>query len=236
MIKRIPLLLAAFIVLALFSCSSQVEKSSSVSISLSENAARAVTGEASGEWNIRISLSGDITQEQIFPISEESLSENQTFLIENLEPGASVNVAAEALCGEIAYFKSKEIKTISLAGGENQVDIVLKKTVGDIDISFGNPSVLATDSDGKSYKPGSEIPYLEEVTFTIDSEISYNSYSWYLNGEKLEGSKNSISLVPAKNEHIATSTTNSLVCFFDEKHSVEFKFTFITSNSESLSE
>lgn len=270
MIKRIQFLFLILSAFAFFSCSNQVEKSASVTFSLSKNAVQKITsaraatddsasgtetGESDG-WSLIISLSGGYTTEQIYQIqeiSENSSQESQFFILNNLPADEKVNVDVNVYCGEVQYFKAKETKTLTLAEGANSVDVVLTKaftdsdssddnsgtstdddsktsTTGDSEISIvdsSSISISATGSDGTTYTYSSSsipaIPYLTETTFTLSSS-DFDSYTWYLNKEKLDGTGSSISLIPAKYEVILTGT-NSLVCFYGTNFLAEFKFT-----------
>lgn len=272
MIKRIQFLFLILSAFAFFSCSNQVEKSASVSFSLSKNSSRAITQEASGSWSLKISLSGGEKIEKSFEIQEDSLSKSQAFTLDDLTAGGIVKVDVNVYCGEVQYFKAKETQTLTLAEGENSVDIVLTKsiensgdstddnsktstdddsktsddddsktsTTGDSEISIadsGSISISAVDSDGNSYVYSSSsvpaIPYLKATTFTI-SNATFNSYTWYLNGEKLSGTGSSISLTPAEN-NVSLSGNNSLVCFYGTNFSAEFKFTTSDSTSTDTS-
>lgn len=253
MIKRIQFLLLILSAFAFFSCSNQVEKSASVSFSLSKNAvqkitsARAATDDSASEtkasdseWSLKISLSGGYSDEKIYPIeeiSDDSSQFEQQFILNGLTAGETVEVDVNVYYGEVQYFKAKETQTLTLAEGENSVDIVLER-VGNSEISIadsGSISISAVDSDGNSYVYSSSsvptIPYLKATTFTI-SNTTFDSYTWYLNGEKLSGTGSSISLTPAENK-VSLSGKNSLVCFYGTNFLAEFKFT--TSDSASTS-
>lgn len=254
MIKRIQFLLLILSAFAFFSCSNQVEKSASVSFSLSKNAvqkitsARAATDDSASEtkasdseWSLKISLSGGYSDEKIYPIkeiSDDSSQFEQQFILNGLTAGETVEVDVNVYYGEVQYFKAKGTQTLTLAEGENSVDIVLERVSGNSEISIadsGSISISAVDSDGNSYVYSSSsvpaIPYQKATTFTI-SNATFDSYTWYLNDEKLSETGSSISLTPAENK-VNLSGKNSLVCFYGTNFLAEFKFT--TSDSASTS-
>lgn len=245
--KRIPFFLAAFtgagfILCSLFlSCSAQTEKdeNSFLTFSFPESSLRAATNRASGDWNLRISISGGIKMEKVYPIKAESLQKTQTFLLENLPSEISVNIDSYIYCGDLCYFKSKETKSMTLSTGINSVDIVLVRALSNGDFAVENPAdikISAKDSEGNEYSSSGQspdLPYDSQITFSLDSDTDFDSYIWYLNGNELEGKTGKISLKFSENDYVVASDSaniknNSLVCFFisdENRYCAEFVFT-----------
>ena len=247
--------LAALILPAFFISCSGSFKDSAVNFSLSKSAVRAITNEASGEWTLKISLSGDVNQEESFIIEESALENGQSFLIENLPTNAKVLVGVSVWRSEIQYYSEKEQPSVVLQGGENTVDVVLERNLTSASISSSKASELvigAVDSEFKLYAYTSvlqeipSLPYSKQLTFTLvdgssGENYTYDSYEWYLNGEKLENDllngqillKNTATFELAKCTSVVLSTdsqsnVNSLVCIFgtgSDFLSAEFKFT-----------
>lgn len=237
--KYIPLF--AIVLILFLSCSNN-QNQSFLHFSIPANSIRAITNEASGNWILKISITGDTTKEESFTIQKNSFSDvAQTFSIENLNAGQNILVDVSVFCENIQYYKTKETKSLTLVEGANSVDIALVKLSGNSDftiLSDTNISISATTSDGTSYvyTEGSsnipELPYFLEITFTL-SDATFTKYEWYLNGEKLSASEKSISFVPAENDFVNQKTINSLVCFFADGSSTyvaEFKF-YITNEN-----
>ncbi len=248
-LKFAGLILPAFFI----SCSNSLDDSS-VSFSLSNSAVRSITSESSGNWNLKISLSGDINQEKSFSIEKDALENGQSFLIEGLESSSTVNVDVSVWCSEVQYYEAKEKKSVVLQNKENSVDVVLERNISSASVSAKKASdtlIGAVDSDGKIYTYISTLqelpalPYTTQIAFTLadgssSGNYAYNSYEWYLNGEKLENDlsigqiliKNSATFELAKTDSVVLSTdeqtnVNSLVCIFgteSEYSSAEFKF------------
>lgn len=234
--QQIKFLSASVLVfILLFSCSNQIEKSSSITFSLSKNTVRAITDEASGNWSLKITLSGNYKKEKSFEIQQDSLFNGKTFSIDDLTAGETVTVDVNVYCGDVRYYKTKETKSLTLVEGKNSIDIVLKSALGNSDFSVIDSSdflISATDEDKNTYNYSSsseipEIPYLKETTFSLNSDTTFLSYTWYLNGEELNSTESSVSFVLAKNDNVSVDGTNSLVCFFSDgskTYATEFKF------------
>lgn len=220
------------------SCSTNTQEQSSLNFSISKNLIRTITNETSEDLSLKISISGDTVIEKSFSIQTASISSGtQSFTIENLNAGQTVLVDVSIFCGTIQYYKTKESKTVTLVEGKNSVDIVLTSVLENPDISITdklNFSISAVDENKTSYYylPSSsdipKIPYLIKTTFSLNSDTTFLSYDWYLNGEKLECTENNISLTLSKNDYVNVDGINSIVCFFSDENSsyeTEFKFT-----------
>lgn len=225
----------------ILSCSSNPQEQSSLNFSISKNLIRTITNESNEDLSLKISISGDTVTEKSFLIQKDFISnETQSFTIENLIAGQTILVDVSVFCGNTQYYKTKEKKTLTLVEGDNSVDIVLTSVLGNTDITVIDKlnfsiSVSAIDENGITYNYSSstsddipEISYLTETTFTLNSDKTFLSYFWYLNGEELECSENSISLDLSKNDYVNVEGINSIVCFFGDEnstHEAEFKFT-----------
>lgn len=243
MIKRIQFLFLILSAFAFFSCSNLKEESSSVSFSLSQNSARAITSESSGDWSLKISLSGGINKEEKFPIQKSSTADAQSFTVENLSPGETVTVDVSIYCGEIRYYKAKETKSVTLESGGNNIDIVLMRDTADETItaeSFAEKvSVTAAYSgDSSTYKTGGEIPYTNSnLTFSLsglDDESA--TYAWYLNENELS-STSTASFNPYTESNISISGTNTVSCsvtISGTTYVAEMKFTFTAARSAAV--
>lgn len=248
MIKRIQFLFLILSTFAFFSCSNQVEKSASVNFSLSKNAARAITGEADGDWSLTISLSGGYSDEKIYQIrevSENSSQDAQLFILGDLPTGETVNVDVNIYNGEVRYFKSKETKSVTLAEGENSVDVVLERVRVNPEISIAGSGELAISASSSKISSEAEFPiidYASEITYELkykENSISISPCEWFLNGNKLDRTESSIKLTLAKSDYVNLSGTNTLTCNFTSGgnvFSVEFKFTTSDSTSTDTTE
>ncbi len=239
--KRIPFFLTALICCIFFSCSNQnqEDETSFLNFSFSESSLRAATSGASGDWYLKILLSGSLSIERNYPIKKESLQQTQTFYIENLPSGIALNIDSYVYCGNLCYFKSKATKSVVLSEGINSVDIVLARNISNGNFTVENPAdikISAQDSNGKEYSSSKEIqslPYDNQITFSVDSDMDFNSYTWYLNGNELEEKSKKISLKLSENDFVETSKSgntnnNSLVCIFiyeGKSYAAEFVFT-----------
>lgn len=235
--KYIPFFAIALIFFTL-SCSNNTQQQSSLNFSISKNLIRTITNESSSDLSLKISISGDTVTEKSFSIQKDSISdETQSFTVENLTAGQTILVDVSVFCGTIQYYKTKETKTLTLVEGNNSVDIVLTSVLGNSDISItdkSNFSISAVDEKENSYYYSSsssdipEISYLIETTFSLNSDSTFLSYTWYLNGEELECPENNISLTLSKSDYVNIDGINSIVCFFSDENSsyeAEFKFT-----------
>lgn len=226
--------------LLFFSCSYS-PRTSSVSFSVSKNIFRSITDLKSKNYSLKISLSGDYEDEKSFELKSEDDLKNP-FRIEDLPVGKKVSVNVEVFCDDFRYYKTKgELQSLFLNAGENVVDITLEKAFGDASIELEKSSAIlisAKDSDGKDYsydENGTKIPYDNKITFTVnlDEDISFDSYFWFINGEKIDGSDSEILFNPKENDFVQFGT-NSLTCFLKNGETTdisEFKF-IITADAE----
>lgn len=245
MTKRIQFLFLVLSAFAFFSCSNLKEESSSVSFSLSQNSARAITSESSGDWRLKISLSGGINKEESFSIQKSSAANAQSFTVGNLSPGETVTVDVSIYCGKIRYYKAKETKSLTLESGGNNLDIVLVRVTSDGTItaeSFAEKvSVSAAyESDSSTtYKTGAAIPYTNSnLAFSLsglDDESA--TYAWYLNGNALDSTTSTASFNPYQESNINISGTNTLSCkvtISGTTYVAEMSFTFTTTRSAAV--
>lgn len=245
MTKRIQFLFLVLSAFAFFSCSNLKEESSTVSFSLSQNSARAITSESSGDWRLKISLSGGINKEESFSIQKGSAANAQSFTVGNLSPGETVTVDVSIYCGKIRYYKAKETKSLTLESGGNNLDIVLVRVTSDGTItaeSFAEKVSVgaAYESDSSTtYKTGAAIPYTNSnLTFSLsglDDESA--TYAWYLNDNALDSTTSTASFNPYQESNIKISDTNTISCkvtISGTTYVAEMSFTFTTARSAAV--
>lgn len=239
-------LAAACASLALFSCAREVE-TAQVSFSFSEDAARQITRQASGSWNVVITLSGDYPTTRRYEIGSAidglRRGEESTFTVDDLPVGATVSVDVSVSLGALRYYKTKTPPPpVTLGEGANFVAVTLTKEISNADIAIEDAKSvsIAASADGHNYDASDQqppaLPYTSPVTFTLSGgagAYSADSYLWYLNGQPLSGGGNTITLTLANENAVRPSdgevtTNNSLVCFFDvagARYRAEFGFT-----------
>lgn len=235
MAKRITALLAAVLASFIFFSCSAIQDKSLLSVSVSRSALRAADGDSGGAWSLKVSISGGYSVEETFSIQEDSLSGAQTFTMDNLPAGQRITVDVNVYYGDLVYYKAVETRQITLAEGDNIVDIALRKAVGGGDISvddISSISITAVDADGKSYSYSSSsdvpvLPYNVQISFILGTNMEFSSYKWYLNKNELSSTAASAVFVPAECDFIEVNGKNTLVCMFGNgslEHAKEFVF------------
>lgn len=251
--KHRALLSAGVLILTFFfSCSNQIEQSSSVIFSLPENAARAITAEADGSWSLKITLSGGCEMEKIFEIQEDSIEKDLSFSFDDLPVGETVTVDVNIYCGNVWYYKTAKNKTLTLENGENTVDIVLVRNVSDGTItaeSFAEKvSISAKYSSDAStvysnlFISTSAIPYNNDtLTFSISGLDDYNldddAFAWYLNGDTTLEGGDETSFVPYEQSGLNIDDSNTIVCYVTingTTHATSMSFTFSATRSAAV--
>lgn len=248
----------SLISLVLFSCSSFQNSATKTSISLSlpQKTIRAITSEEDGDWTLKINLSGDLNQERIYQIQENSLQEVQTFIFEDLEIGQNLKVTAGIYLDDVRKYKSQQEYSLTLEKEENVLDVVLVRDIVNSNISIKtNVEITASfevDGETQTYSNlQSEIvpiPYsVEKITFTFDAS-DFITIVCKLNNEKLNVSGNSISIVPKETDNVLISSGSELseenvnVLSFSltsstlQENYTEFKFYLIDDSETSASE
>lgn len=248
----------SLISLVLFSCSSFQNSATKTSISLSlpQKTIRAITSEEDGDWTLKINLSGDLNQERIYQIQENSLQEVQTFIFEDLEIGQNLKVTAGIYLDDVRKYKSQQEYSLTLEKEENLLDVVLVRDIVNSNISIKtNVEITASfvvDGETQTYSNlQSEIisiPYsVEKITFTFDAS-DFIKIVCKLNNEELNVSGNSISIVPKETDNVLISSGSELseenvnVISFSLTSSslqeiyTEFKFYLIDDSETSASE
>lgn len=251
--KSFIIFVLSLISLVLFSCSSfQNSSKTSISISLPQKTIRAITSEDSGNWTLKINLSGDLNQEKIYQIQENSLQEAQTFIFEDLEIGQNLKVDAGIYLDDFRKYKTKQEYSLTLEKEENVLDIVLVRDIVDSNLSI-NDNVEITASfvvagETKSYSNlESEIvsiPYsVEKISFTFD-DSQFLKLTSKLNGKELDIKSSPISFVPKENDNVLLSSDDSklvnvlslsLTSSTLQEFYAEFKF-YLIDDSETSSE
>lgn len=252
----------SLISLVLFSCSSFQNSATKTSISLSlpQKTIRAITSEEDGDWTLKINLSGDLNQERIYQIQENSLQEVQTFIFEDLEIGQNLKVTAEIYLDDVRKYKSQQEYSLTLEKEENVLDVVLVRDIVNSNISIKtNVEITASfvvDGETQTYSNlQSEIisiPYsVEKITFTFDASDDASDFVKIvckLNNEELNVSGNSISIVPKETDNVLISFGSELseenvnVISFSltsstlQENYTEFKFYLIDDSETSASE
>lgn len=243
MAKRITAFVAAVLSsLVFFSCSAIQEKSS-ISVSVPRNAFRAADEDSASAWSLKVSLSGGYSEERTFLIQEDSLSDTQTFTMDNLPAGERITVDVNVYYGSLLYYKTVETKQVTLAEGDNTVDIALKKAVGDGEIEVTDKFYIAAYYEDKTYIYSASsgqipvLPYKKTISFALlTDEIGQSwTYEWVLNGVG-----NTLSYLPyvegfilAENKYYIDGE-NTLVCYFGnaiQSYTAEFKFRADTSEA-----
>lgn len=248
----------SLISLVLFSCSSFQNSATKTSISLSlpQKTIRAITSEEDGDWTLKINLSGDLNQERIYQIQENSLQEVQTFIFEDLEIGQNLKVTAGIYLDDVRKYKSQQEYSLTLEKEENVLDVVLVRDIVNSNISIKtNVEITASfvvDGETQTYSnlqsEISSIPYsVEKITFTFDAS-DFVKIVCKLNNEELNVSGNSISIVPKETDKVLISSGSELseenvnVISFSLTSSslqeiyTEFKFYLIDDSETSASE
>lgn len=248
----------SLISLVLFSCSSFQNSATKTSISLSlpQKTIRAITSEEDGDWTLKINLSGDLNQERIYQIQENSLQEVQTFIFEDLEIGQNLKVTAGIYLDDVRKYKSQQEYSLTLEKEENVLDVVLVRDIVNSNISIKtNVEITASfvvDGETQTYSnlqsEISSIPYsVEKITFTFDAS-DFIKIVCKLNNEELNVSGNSISIVPKETDKVLISSGSELseenvnVISFSLTSSslqeiyTEFKFYLIDDSETSASE
>lgn len=251
--KHRALLSAGVLILTFFfSCSNQIEQSSSVTFSLPGNAVRAITAEADGNWSLKISLSGGCEMEKIFEIQEDSIKKDLSFSFDDLPVGETVTVDVNIYCGNVWYYKTAKNKTLTLENGENTVDIVLVRNVSDGTItaeSFAEKvSISAKYSSDASivydnlFTSTSAIPYNNDtLTFSLSGLDDYNldddAFAWYLNGDTTLEGGDEISFIPYEQSGLNIDDSNAIVCYVainGTTYATSMSFTFSAARSAAV--
>lgn len=243
MAKRITAFVAAVLSsLVFFSCSAIQEKSS-ISVSVPRNAFRAADEDSASAWSLNVSISGGYAAEETFLIQEDSLSDTQTFTMDNLPAGERITVDVNVYYGSLLYYKTVETKQVTLAEGDNTVDIALKKAVGDGEIEVTDKFYIAAYDEDKTYIYSASsgeipvLPYKKTISFALLTDETGQSwtYRWDLNGETLsEGILSYVrGIILAESEYYIDGE-NSIVCYFGnaiQSYTAEFKFKADTSEA-----
>lgn len=219
----------SLISLVLFSCSSFQNSATKTSISLSlpQKTIRAITSEEDGNWTLKINLSGDLNQERIYQIQENSLQEFQTFTFEDLEIGQNLKVTAEIYLDDVRKYKSQQEYSLTLEKEENVLDVILVRDIVNSNISIKtNVEIIASfvvDDETRTYSNLQseiiQIPYsVEKLSFTFD-DSQFPKVSCKLNGKDIVVSDfsnianlpgYSISFVPKETDNVLISSSSEL--------------------------
>lgn len=126
--KSFIFLALSLISFAFFSCSSFQNSSSTViSLSLPSKFVREITNVESGQWTLKIRLSGDYdyVNEKEYTIKEDSLGETQKFVIGNLRVGQKLKVDVNIYLDNVCKYKTEKAYSLTLAENENVLDVKL---------------------------------------------------------------------------------------------------------------
>lgn len=177
--KSFIFLALSLISFAFFSCSSfQNSSSSSTAIlfSLPSKAVREITKEGSGGWSLEIRLSGDYNYVNEYTIKEDSLSETQKFVIDNLRVGQNLTVDVNIYLDKVRKYKTEKAYSLTLAENENVLDVkLIRDNENDIKtaIYFDSINKIAEDSSYYALKQIKDYT----VNSTGDELISNYSFS-----------------------------------------------------------
>lgn len=256
----------SLISLVLFSCSSfqnSVTKTS-ISLSLPQKTIRAITSEEDGDWTLKINLTGDLNQERIYQIQENSLQEFQAFIFEDLEIGQNLKVTAGIYLDDVRKYKSQQEYSLTLEKEENVLDVILVRDIVNSNISIKtNVEIIASfvvNGETQTYSNLQseiiQIPYsVEKLSFTFD-DSQFQKGGWKLNGTDLSVGDFSnianlpgfsISFVPKETDNVIISSNSELseenvnvlslsfTSSTGQQYYSEFKFYLIDTSSENSS-
>lgn len=245
MAKRITAFMAALLSSLIFFSCSAIQEKSSISVSVPRNAFRAADDDSTGAWSLKVSLSGGYTAEESFLIQEDGLADTQTFTVDNLPAGERITVDVNVYYGSLLYYKTVETKQVTLAEGDNTVDIVLKKAVGDGEIEVTDKVYIAAYDGENTYLYSASsgeipvLPYKKTISFALLTDETGQSwtYRWDLNGTTLsEGILSYVGGITLAENKYYIDGENSIVCYFGnamQSYMAEFKFTVDDSEASS---
>ena len=162
---------AALIVFTLFSCSSQLEKSSSLQFAYSGKQVAKLAGNPESEYTLKLELSGDYKAEEKLKISPET--EEQVFTFEDLSAGMSIT--ADVLIYENVVLRYSKSDSIKLNSGVNTLNLELAKYVSTPNVYIENYDFQYELSLKQFLSKSEEITQIgettsEEVVYTFDSD------------------------------------------------------------------
>lgn len=198
--KSFSFLCSAILSLLVFSCAEV--RTSSVSVKIPESVARSVTEGTSDDtdFTLVVKISGDYSLEKSFTIEKSALSSTQIFTIEDLPAGAKISMEVSLLQGSVAYYKTVEAASLTLAAGENSANVELERVTGSADIETAVLYIIARYSSGGVITEGDEVAFDKSVEFDTYTNLSATSYIWMLNETEISG----------ENANLLTCTFNQL--------------------------
>lgn len=163
---------AALTVFTLFSCSSQLEKSSSLQFAYSGKQVAKLAGNPESKYTLKLELSGDYKAEKELKISPET--EEKVFTFEDLSAGMSIK--ADVFIYENVVLRYSKSDSIKLNSGVNTLNLELAKYVSTPNVYIENYADYQYELSLKQFPSESkEITQIgettsEEVVYTFDSE------------------------------------------------------------------
>lgn len=161
---------------------------------------------------LNISIAGeDFSRNEIFYI--RPTPPHQTFSIDELPSEISLNLDVSINWKDIPYYRQNQPQEITLFGGDNIVNVAIKKAFTEND-SFGTITANAENTEQGTQNKISEQTILE-TGFSLSSNFNPEKYEWFINGKKLSWTeKEGNRFSPEELENISKTETNSLVCIF----------------------
>lgn len=230
MVKKVKIFsLSLFVFIFFFSCSKSLEVTN-LSFNIPSNFSRAIVDDDSNDWTLKIILTGDISLEKEVSIS---LNDSQKEIVfENLEVDKQITIDAKIFKGKELFCKAEKTQSIILTSGDNFVNINFIRETSSIGINI--PSKFPLVIEGfENLQDEITIPYMKECKISLNTEINFTSYKWYLNDEALDFSEKEINFVPAENDYVEPEKTNVLVCVFSDENGdyfSEIKFNLNVEN------
>lgn len=180
--KSFSFLCSAILSLLVFSCAEV--RTSSVSVKIPESVARSVTEGTSDDtdFTLVVKISGDYSLEKSFTIEKSALSSTQIFTIEDLPAGAKISMEVSLLQGSVAYYKTAEAASLTLAAGENSANVELERVTGSVDIKNGELDLVVNGSVITDETTVHSVSFDETVKLYAYTNLSVTSYIWSLNG------------------------------------------------------
>lgn len=252
--KKITFSLCFSFIVSLLICSCSNSTSSSVSFTLPSEVLQNVLKSdvtSTSTYKLKINFSGEYEKEYSYNLT--SVDQPQTFIINDLSSGLTVNVEATIIAGYITYYKTESPSLLTLEPGENTLNLTLKRWYsGNIDLSLDDIStfyIQATYSDDNSTvipdgsaaeSDATPVITLTEKTikFAIVSDIPENlsrMYQWFLNGNPITN-KETCLIDFSTDTNVKIGETNVISCNVEINDIQKFaELTFIVNEEESQS-
>lgn len=170
---------AALTVFTLFSCSSQLEKSSSLQFAYSGKQVAKLAGNPESTYTLKLELSGDYKAEKELKISPET--EEKVFTFEDLSAGMSIT--ADVCIYENVVLRYSKSDSIKLNSGVNTLNLELAKYVSTPNVYIENYADYQYKLSLKQFLSKSkeitqigettseeDEPTSEEIVYTFDSD------------------------------------------------------------------